>query len=134
MVVTGPAFGVVLYIGMLVRLTQAEHKGADALWDRRGNAAPPEPGRLRRVGWQTACWRGAYVGAAGFLLAWSLVLKLDGEQGLGICRFNAAVARCCGRSLLGHVQGAISLGLNKSGGGGGVRGSNLISPVYLQHV
>jgi hypothetical protein len=36
---------------MLALLTHAEHEGTGAFWEKRGDAAPPGPGRLQRVEW-----------------------------------------------------------------------------------
>ena len=36
---------------MLALLTHAEHEDTGAILEKRGNAAPPGPGRLQRVEW-----------------------------------------------------------------------------------
>jgi hypothetical protein len=92
---------------MLALLTHAEHEGTDALWEKRGNAAPPGPGRLQRVEWHMLS---RYLAAAGMRLAWyrQQTRRIDSM-----------------RQLLGHVQATITLprfhGPNEPGDGGDVR-------------
>lgn len=92
---------------MLALLTHAEHEGTGAFWEKRGNAAPPGPGRLQRVEWHMLS---RYLAAAGVV---STANKAY--------RFNAAVARPRAGYNCSGLQGSMDHGPNEPGDGGDVR-------------
>jgi hypothetical protein len=102
---------------MLALLTHAEHTGTDAFWGKRGDAAPPGPGRLQRVEWH-------------IIMLSRYLAALCNRDRVAWCRQQTRRidSMRAGRQLLGHVQAmycTITLprfhGPNETGDGGDVR-------------